>query len=258
MALRQYFWILIYLILSIIFNAATAVEGNSTFVDGTSTNNKLLFSSEGSKALLKLWSHLQNESFDATREGKLSRMLMNNAGIYRNRTKAKKIGLQKTVLMSVVSLGRGKKGDLYKDILRNWLCYTAHYDFMPVVYYLSQSDTGTNNRSELSTNDADSITYLDELRAINRNTVFIEYPMHLFWSLLTRKTDWGTLSKERGVVDFRGSYPSFVHHGALVMLVPILEVLTMGFNTVYLDIDIALVKDPIPFMTLGGYPLSVR
>ena len=247
--------ILTNIALFINFNVITTIRGEMTPVNVTSAKSKLFFSLETSTALLKNWAHLLVETFDATREGRISKMLIRNSGIYRSRGKAKKLGIEKTVLISVVSLGTGKKGEIYKDMLKNWLCYTAHYDFMPVVYYLSQSDSGVNNRSALSVSHAEAETYLDELRQINRNAVFVDYPINLFWSLLTRKTGWGSTVKERGNVDFQGSYPSFSHHGALVMLVPILEVLKMGFNTVYVDIDIAFVKDPIPFMTLGGYLL---
>ena len=247
--------LLMYLALSINFNVITTIGGEVTPANVTSAKNKLLFSVGTPSALLQNWTQLFVETFDATREGRISTMLIRNAGIYNSRVKAKKLGLQRTVLISVVSLGSGKKGEIYKDMLKNWLCYTAHYDFKPVVYYLSQSDTGLNNRSAHSINHAEAQTYLDDLRQINRNAVFVDYPIHLFWSLLTQKTGWGSTMKERGNVDFLGSYPSFSHHGALVMLVPILEVLKMGFSTVYVDIDIAFVKDPIPFMTLGGYLL---
>ena len=52
-------------------------------------------------------------------------------------------------------------------------------------------------------------------------------------------------------MDFKGPRPSFYHFGALVMLVPLLELQLWSYNTIYLDIDIALVKDPIPLLNLG-------
>jgi hypothetical protein len=33
--------------------------------------------------------------------------------------------------------------------------------------------------------------------------------------------------------------------------VPILEALELGFNVIFLDVDIALVRDPLPFLTQG-------
>jgi hypothetical protein len=45
--------------------------------------------------------------------------------------------------------------------------------------------------------------------------------------------------------------PSFASHGALVMLVPVLEVLLQGYNCIFFDVDIALVLDPVPFLTRG-------
>jgi hypothetical protein len=45
--------------------------------------------------------------------------------------------------------------------------------------------------------------------------------------------------------------PSFASHGALVMLVPVLEVLLHGYNCIFFDVDIAMVLDPVPFLTRG-------
>ena len=213
-----------------------------------------IFTPESLKQHMQNWMQLANKTFDASREGRISRMLRRNSGIYRNRTKAKKIALQNTVLVSVISLVNGVTTDLYKEVLGNWLCFTAHYDYKPVVYYLSppssNSSSSTQGHSNIDTN-IQTQNYLNELRKINPNALFIEYPTHLFWSLLTQKTRWTGLAKKRTNVDFKGDYPSFTHHGALVMLVPAMEVLSLGFSVVYLDIDIALVKDPIPFMTIG-------
>ena len=48
-----------------------------------------------------------------------------------------------------------------------------------------------------------------------------------------------------------GLHPSFEHHGALVMLVPVLEVLSLGYDAIFFDVDISLLRDPIPFMVRG-------
>eukprot|EP01034_Spumella_vulgaris_P030063 gene30063-37219_t len=36
------------------------------------------------------------------------------------------------------------------------------------------------------------------------------------------------------------------------MLVPVLEVLQLGYNVIYFDVDIGLVQDPVPFLTIGS------
>lgn len=35
------------------------------------------------------------------------------------------------------------------------------------------------------------------------------------------------------------------------MLVPVLEVLSLGYNVIYLDIDISMLEDPIPLLLHG-------
>ena len=212
-----------------------------------------LFSPDLSVELMQNWTRLANETFDPSREERVLRMLQKNAGIYHSKIKAKKIGFEMTVLVSVVSLSTAEKKDKFYDLLRNWLCYTAHYDFMPVVYYLLPPDNGAGHFNSADTVDPGLQSFFEEMRGINENIIFIEYPIHLFWSLLSKKTKWEH-EKGRAMADFKGTYPTFFNHGALTMLVPILEVLTLGYSAVYLDIDVALVKDPLPFISLGNFP----
>ena len=199
--------------------------------------------------LLVHWSKKSSETFDSSRGNRILKLLERNSGVYTNKEKTQYNGVERTILLSVISLNEGKTINVYRQILRNWLCYTAHYDYMPVVYFLSEpsetSHTGTlQHRISVS-------SIIKDLCEINKHAIFIDYPSHLFWSLLSEKTLWDSLTKERNLVDFIGDYPTFPHFGALVMLVPILEVLEMGFSVIYMDIDIALVRDPIPFIALG-------
>ena len=187
------------------------------------------------------WTMLANATFDASREARVFKLLSKVSGVYRSRAKARRVGVERAVLVSVVSIG-SSTSETYMSLLKNWLCYTAHYDYQPLVYYIRPDSIEGGDIAE---------SYFKEARELNRNAIFLEYPTHLFWSLMTQKTDWKVLAATRQVIDLRGGYPSFAHHGALVMLVPLLEVLSLGFSAIYLDIDIALVKDPVPFMAIG-------
>ena len=55
----------------------------------------------------------------------------------------------------------------------------------------------------------------------------------------------------KGYADYAGKTPSFHSFGALVMLVPALEVMQMGFNVIYFDVDMGLVQNPVPYMVTG-------
>jgi hypothetical protein len=221
--------------------------------DGNKTNSlnehSSVLSAEAQLRLLEMWKMKSNETYDDFREKKLLHLLEKNSGIYQSKSKAKRNGVEKTVLLSVISLSDGKAMSLYKQMLRNWLCYTAHYNYMPVVYFLSQSSP--TNQSESIKQEGSMQAFFEELKEINENTVFVDYPTHLFWSLLSNKKIWRNKITDRNIVDFEGNHPSFAHHGALVMLVPILEVLELGHSVIYMDIDIALVRDPVPFIALG-------
>lgn len=208
-----------------------------------------VLSAEAQLRLLKMWKMKSNETYDELREKKILLLLERNSGIYQSKSKAKRNGVEKTVLLSVISLSDGKAMGLYKQMLRNWLCYTAHYNYMPVVYFLSQSNPA--NQSEFMKQEENMQAFFEQLKEINENTVFVDYPTQLFWSLLSRKKIWRNRKTDRNTVDFEGNHPSFAHHGALVMLVPILEVLELGHSVIYMDIDIALVRDPMPFIALG-------
>ena len=54
-----------------------------------------------------------------------------------------------------------------------------------------------------------------------------------------------------GCADYSDSTPTFQSFGALVMLVPALEVMLHGYNVIYFDVDMGFVQDPIPFLTAG-------
>ena len=224
-------------------------------IDGNKTNlvneRSTVLSAEAQVRLLEMWKMKSNETYDEFRGRKILHLIGKSSGIYQSKSKAKRNGVEKTVLLSVISLSDGKAMGQYKQMLRNWLCYTAHYDYMPVVYFLSQSSP--TNQSESVKQEESMQAFFEELKEMNENTIFVDYPTYLFWSLLSKKTKWRNQKTDRNIVDFEGDHPSFAHHGALVMLVPILEVLELGHSVIYMDIDIALVRDPVPFIALGKY-----
>ena len=101
--------------------------------------------------------------------------------------------------------------------------------------------------------DADATSFMTQKRALE--TAFpgivsvISYPMQLFWSVVSKKRN--DLYVGNGKADFEGDIPSFRHFGALVMLVPVLEVLESGYNAIFMDIDVGMIEDPIPSLVHG-------
>jgi hypothetical protein len=87
------------------------------------------------------------------------------------------------------------------------------------------------------------------LRAEGITTEFLPYPEEQFWALLAQKTT--PVIGGGGHADYEGSIPSFDRFGALVMFVPMFELLKLGYNVIYIDLDIGFVQDPIPYLVQG-------
>ena len=83
----------------------------------------------------------------------------------------------------------------------------------------------------------------------------LTYPDEKFWSLIEEKTHRITYGK--AFADYDSETPSFHNYGALLMLVPQLEVLDLGYNVIYFDVDIGLVQDPVPYITRGDADFTV-
>lgn len=101
-------------------------------------------------------------------------------GVYRNRSQAAATGLQRTVLVSVVSLSDSHTAGAYLAILKNYLCYTAHYGHRPLVYYV------TENAGSSSGDEGALAPMLADLQRHNPSARFAAYPDQLFWQVRMR------------------------------------------------------------------------
>ena len=213
----------------------------------------LVFPNDTSKLLIANWSRWQQEAQVnenvSTRSIRLQQALQYASGIYANASIAKTLVLSNTVMVTLLTLtDRAAEG--YMNLLRNWLCYTSHYQHKPLIYYSYESTNSSPSTLLAAT--------LDDLRQYNRLSRFIDFPNALFWQLLTKKTYWQGTYSVKWKLDFRGSSVSHAHFGSpLLKIVLMLEVLRNGYDCVYFDVDIAFVKDPIPFMIIGQNTVSI-
>lgn len=90
-----------------------------------------------------------------------------------------------------------------------------------------------------------------ELKTLDPNIRLMEYPYELFWRIVAQKNN-GRFS-----IDYAGTHPTFKHFGFLVMLVPILEALELGYDVAYFDVDTAILRDPFPYLTEGIADINV-
>jgi Nucleotide-diphospho-sugar transferase len=194
-------------------------------------------------AMKERWTLKAAATRDAFRRQQVIKKLKRASGVYAG-NKRKMQDLDQTVILNVVSYS-GDDHSSYKQHLQNWFCYMRHWKYKPVVYTVSQYNSTSAE-----------IAYEDEtLNSWCPSCEIISYPNSLFWGLVAAKKR----PMRRGSMygDYEGNVPSFKHFGALVMLVPILEVIELGYNVLFFDIDVTLLRDPVPYMLRSTADISV-
>lgn len=189
------------------------------------------------------WEQLSNKTFDSNRKFEIGKTLSQVAGVYFNKSKSKDLNIEKTVLVNVLSININKDIDSkYLELLRNWYCFAKQHGLKPLTYIVPSIEHNYTQQ-------------VDEFRSLGLNGSFAPYPTSLFWKIVSKKKT--SIMGGRHRVSYAGSTPTFKHFGALVMLVPIFEVLELGYDAVYFDLDIAFVRDPIPDIVKGSADLAV-
>lgn len=193
------------------------------------------------------FSEYAKASKNASREKEVDSALSQAAGVYRNKTNA---ALEKTVIITVAAFGK-TSNKYYKFYFKNFMCFMKHFKLDLIVYILHHDITNLEAEvKEISKLGGRALTYPDEL----------------FWKLVSTKKSHINKGKMLvsvivscidlyktgfGCADYTDSTPTFQSFGALVMLVPALEVMLHGYNVIYFDVDMGFVQDPIPFLTAG-------
>jgi hypothetical protein len=182
---------------------------------------------------------------DANRYDMVEKMLKRGAGVYKteNELHVKYPKLKKTVLIAMIQYGNKQENAHYKIYFKNFLCFLRHYQMKMVVYIAHHAI-------------ANVTAELQELE-MDYGVLPLTYPDELFWQLLSTKDSF--INRGRGFAEYDlGSYPSFRHFGALVMLVPVLEALQHEYDVIFVDVDVALILDPIPYLlpTTAAWSLS--
>lgn len=167
-------------------------------------------------------------------------VLTKAAGVYR---KGKKplphLQLDNTVLITMVAANL-EVNSHYAIFLQNFLCFAEHHQLKPIVYLMSYN---TSNMQR-------------QVRHIrSRGALAHTYPEALFWRTVSTKESPILYGPTYGKYD--AEYPDFHSYGALVMLIPVLEALLHGYNVIFLDVDVALVHDPVPFILRGTADMTM-
>jgi hypothetical protein len=134
----------------------------------------LLHAGQSSRTAERYYYPEYRERADATRSSTrtafIKKTLASAAGAYRDKERSKKLGIEKTVFISVVSYG---DKSYYKIYFYNLLCYARHHDIDIVVYLVHHNLPNWREEVKIYTSMGIRV---------------IPYPDHLFWSLLSSKT----------------------------------------------------------------------
>jgi hypothetical protein len=122
------------------------------------------------------------------------------------------------------------------------VCYLKHYQLKALVYIITRNETQYEVDKQM-------------IHSLYSHVEIMDYPYELFWQLISEKETNVTIAPGRG--DYEGTIPSFRSFGALPMLIPQLELLRLGVNTIYFDTDIGFLEDPIPYLTRGDADIVV-
>lgn len=182
------------------------------------------------------WGQLSRKHHDSTRATTVRNVLRKAAGVYTDVTKSSAYGLDDTVIINVIE-SNDNPSDKYKQFLKNLLCFEKQYGMRSIVYLVDSNSTRFAQEAQL-------------LRDFSSLVEVLPYPYEQFWLTVAQKNNsviWGI-----GKGDYQGDIPTYSHFGALFKLIPVYEALLLGFNVIYFDVDIALVRDPLPYMMRTG------
>lgn len=121
---------------------------------------------------------LSNITFDKDRSQRIINILKKIVGVYSDRDKREKLlpNIKNTILVNVLESKKyNEGGDRYKQLINNYLCYTAHHKFLSIVYIIESNATLFNIMA-------------NTIRSYDSNVFIVEYPYHLFWKCISTKT----------------------------------------------------------------------
>ena len=212
---------------------------NNLFIRSVSANkNSDTFAHRKFEEAKKNWSSYLHQTKDDSRLLKLKIAINQTVGVVASNYHPHIVHrLRNAVWVCVMDSSDSATNNRYKLMLRNFLCYLQFYKIKVLLVLLDDNQVNFEKEAQ-------------NISALFKDTVTIlPYPFNLFWSFVSSKKT--VIKTDYNTGDYQGSIPSFQHFGALVTLVPIFEILREGYDVIYFDVDISLLRNPLPFLTLG-------
>ena len=150
--------------------------------------------------------------------------------------------LSKTVLMTFYEPSESSREEEY---LFNLICFAQHYQLKLVVYVLDRKFTSFKTEKL-------------RLESLSPLVTVLTFPYHILWKFSLKKGTPFVYDSQSYL--FRSfalkDMPSLKDLCDAMKLIVIYEALVLGFGVIFLDSDVALLKDPIPFLMRGAADIS--
>lgn len=202
------------------------------------------------------------------REVSVKESIQRSRGVYRDWKKAAFHGLENTVLVTVLSyddildlratgsqdaapLSEGVVHGSYSNMLRSYLRSMRDNGLKPLLYFTpSQTELDLDS----STARTNILQVLSNITASNTVESEVEiaysYPNLLLFSFFSSLTTWAyDLLDTSRASSYKGKVPNVYSFGILMMLVPILEVVSLGHSVIFIDVTVKFHRDPIPYLS---------
>jgi hypothetical protein len=209
------------------------------------------------------------------REDTVRASMQRTRGVYKDSRKAAYYGLENTLLVAVlsyddivnlrsmdaqdpvpVSPDTEAKAETvhgsFENMLRNYLQSMRLHGLKPLLYVTpSETELGLDS----STVRKNILQVLSNITESNVTAVEAEveivgsYPNLLLFSFFSSLTTWALdLLDSSTASSFKGRVPNVYSFGVLMMLVPVLEAVSMGYSVIFIDATVKLYGDPIPYL----------
>lgn len=226
------------------------------------------------------------EEGKVNRTEKIRLNLKMTAGVYRDREKSVLYGLESTVLLyelsydDIMSLEMSRRdmskdkvtplGDLESSIstgfgkkLQKFLISMEKYRLNPLLYVspslrysIVDPVTAHDNIRRVLSALLSNKTYTEidvnrdsgEKVPVHLFEIAYSYPTPLCFSFFRPLMEWVDSLDNYHHCSFTGDVPSDLYFGAMTTLIPALEVLTMGYDVIFIDFGVTMLKDPIPHL----------
>lgn len=134
----------------------------------------------------------------------------------------------KTVFVHILRIQ--KSTALYQELLQNYICMAKEHDLVLVIYLLELDPQRFEEHAKA-------------IMALSEHIHVIDYPYALYWQMVGKKS-----MQSLGPVQFRFIDVHFKNVGFVLMVIPMYEILQLGYNVLYLDLDIGLLRNPVPYL----------